>query len=30
VGQGGGIDPNRVDDAFKSVQDFVRKQMNSQ
>jgi alanyl-tRNA synthetase len=27
VGQGGGIDPNRVDDAFKSVQDYVRKQM---
>jgi len=27
VGQGGGIDPNRVDDAFKSVQDFVRKQL---
>jgi len=25
VGQGGGIDPNRVDDAFKSVQDYVRK-----
>jgi alanyl-tRNA synthetase len=28
VGQGGGIDPNRVDDAFKSVQDYVRKQLN--
>jgi len=27
VGQGGGIDPNRVDDAFKSVQDYVRKQL---
>ena len=27
VGQGGGIDPNRVDDAFRSVQDYVRKQM---
>jgi alanyl-tRNA synthetase len=27
VGQGGGIDPNRVDDAFKSVQEYVRKQM---
>jgi alanyl-tRNA synthetase len=27
VGHGGGIDPNRVDDAFKSVQDFVRKQL---
>lgn len=24
VGQGGGIDPTRVDDAFKSVQDYVR------
>src|SRR5712692_2971357 len=29
VGQGGGIDPNRVDDAFKSVQDYVRKKLNS-
>jgi alanyl-tRNA synthetase len=29
VGQGGGIDPNRVDDAFKSVQDYVRKQLGS-
>jgi alanyl-tRNA synthetase len=29
VGQGGGIDPNRVDDAFKSVQDYVRQKMNS-
>ena len=27
VGQGGGIDPNRVDDAFKSVQDYVRKHL---
>jgi alanyl-tRNA synthetase len=27
AGQGGGIDPTRVDDAFKSVQDFVRKQL---
>ena len=27
VGQGGGIDPKRVDDAFKSVQDYVRKQL---
>jgi len=27
VGQGGGIDPNRIDDAFKSVQDYVRKQL---
>jgi alanyl-tRNA synthetase len=27
VGQGGGIDPKRVDDAFKSVQEYVRKQM---
>ena len=27
VGQGGGIDPTRVDDAFKSVQDFIRKQL---
>ncbi|HEY4844959.1 MAG TPA: alanine--tRNA ligase [Candidatus Dormibacteraeota bacterium] len=27
VGQGGGIDPERVDDAFKSVQEFVRTQM---
>jgi alanyl-tRNA synthetase len=27
MGQGGGIDPNRVDDAFKSVQDYVRKQL---
>jgi len=24
VGQGGGIDPKRVDDAFKSVQEYVR------
>jgi len=24
VGQGGGIDPERVDDAFKSVQEYVR------
>src|SRR6266852_6352709 len=29
VGQGGGIDPNRVDDAFKSVQDYVRKKLTS-
>ena len=27
VGQGGGIDPTRVDDAFRSVQDFIRKQL---
>ncbi len=27
VGQGGGIDPARVDDAFRGVQDFVRKQL---
>src|SRR3984893_6094102 len=27
VGQGAGIDPERVDDAFKSVQEFVRTQM---
>jgi alanyl-tRNA synthetase len=27
VGQGGGIDPNRVADAFKSVQEYVRKQL---
>jgi alanyl-tRNA synthetase len=27
VGQGGGIDPDRVEDAFKSVQDYVRKQL---
>jgi len=27
VGQGGGIDPNLVDEAFKSVQDYVRKQL---
>jgi len=27
VGQGGGIDPKRVDDAFRSVQDYVRKQL---
>ena len=27
VGQGGGIDPNRVEDAFKSVQDYVRKHL---
>ncbi len=27
VGHGGGIDPNRIDDAFKSVQDYVRKQL---
>ena len=25
VGQGGGIDPQRVDDAFRSVQAFIRK-----
>jgi alanyl-tRNA synthetase len=28
VGQGGGIDPNRVADAFKSVQDYVKKSLN--
>jgi len=28
VGQGGGIDPKRVDDAFKSLQDYVRKHLN--
>jgi alanyl-tRNA synthetase len=28
VGQGGGIDPERVADAFKSVQDYVRTQLN--
>jgi alanyl-tRNA synthetase len=28
VGQGGGIDPARIEDAFKSVQDFVRDQLN--
>jgi alanyl-tRNA synthetase len=27
VGQGGGIDPDRVADAFKSVQDYVRTQL---
>jgi alanyl-tRNA synthetase len=27
VGQGGGIDPERVADAFKSVQDYVRTQL---
>jgi len=27
VGQGGGIDPKRVDDAFKSVQDYVREHL---
>ena len=27
VGQGGGIDPDRVADAFKSVQDYVRMQL---
>jgi alanyl-tRNA synthetase len=27
VGQGGGIDPSRVEDAFKSVQDYVRKRL---
>ncbi len=27
VGQGGGIDPKRVDEAFKSVQDYVRKHL---
>ena len=27
VGQGGGIDPERVADAFKSVQDYVRMQL---
>jgi alanyl-tRNA synthetase len=29
IGQGGGIDPNRVDDAFKSVQDYVRQQLST-
>jgi alanyl-tRNA synthetase len=28
VGQGGGIDPERVGEAFKSVQDYVRSKMN--
>jgi alanyl-tRNA synthetase len=28
VGQGGGIDPERVGDAFRSLQDYVRKQLN--
>src|SRR2546422_197404 len=28
VGQGGGIDPKRVDDAFKSLQDYVREHLN--
>jgi len=28
VGKGGGIDPERVADAFKSLQDYVRKQLN--
>ena len=28
VGQGGGIDPKRVDDAFKSLQDYVRERLN--
>jgi alanyl-tRNA synthetase len=28
VGQGGGIDPQRVGDAFKSVQDYVRTHLN--
>ena len=27
VGQGGGIDPERVDDAFKSLQDYVREHL---
>src|SRR5438132_14360234 len=27
VGQGGGIDPKRVDDAVKSVQDYVRQRL---
>ncbi|TMC45916.1 MAG: hypothetical protein E6J25_01625 [Chloroflexi bacterium] len=27
VGQGGGIDPERVGDAFKSVQDYIRTQL---
>ena len=30
VGQGGGIDPARVDDAFKSVQDYVRGQLKAE
>jgi alanyl-tRNA synthetase len=30
VGQGGGIDPKRVDAAFKSLQDYVRSRMNVQ
>jgi alanyl-tRNA synthetase len=29
VGKGGGIDPDRVDDAFKSVQDYVKKHLTS-
>ena len=28
VGQGGGIDPERVDEAFKSLQEYVRKHLN--
>jgi len=28
VGQGGGIDPERVDDAFKSLQDYMRQRLN--
>ena len=27
VGQGGGLDPSRVDDAFQSVQDYVREHL---
>jgi hypothetical protein len=27
VGQGGGIDPDRVGAAFKSVQDYVRQHL---
>jgi alanyl-tRNA synthetase len=27
VGQGGGIDPNRIEEAFRSVQDFVQQRL---
>ncbi|HVH65775.1 MAG TPA: alanine--tRNA ligase, partial [Candidatus Acidoferrum sp.] len=30
VGQGGGIDPQRVEEAFRSVQDYVRAQLKGQ
>jgi hypothetical protein len=27
VGQGGGLDPSRVDEAFESLQGYVREQL---